>query len=99
MLHRQLKKKCLHYCQNPLLSGAFHSKNFALFLSEDRYSPKPVSVNELVVTEGGKTTITTEFLSFTDDDTEPASLTYLVLQPPQLGHLQLSNEPGMFTDF
>ena len=54
-----------------------------------------MSVNELVVTEGGKTTITTEFLSFTDDDTEPASLTYLVLQPPQLGHLQLSNEPGM----
>lgn len=49
-----------------------------------------------MVREGGKTTITTEYLSFTDDDTEPASLSYLVLQPPRLGYIQLTNEPGLF---
>ena len=45
--------------------------------------------------EGGRSTITTEFLSFTDDDTEPTLLSYLLLQPPQYGHLELSLEPGM----
>ena len=51
--------------------------------------------NELIVMEGGRSTITTEYLSFTDDDTEPTSLSYLLLQPPQYGHLELSFEPGM----
>ena len=54
-----------------------------------------MSNKELVVTEGGKTTITTEYLSFTDDDTEPASLLYIVLQPPEFGHLEHSLGPGM----
>ena len=54
-----------------------------------------MAVKELVVQEGGKSTITTEYLSFTDEDTEPASLEYLVIQPPEFGYLQLANEPGL----
>ena len=69
---------------------------YQILCSEDRYTPVPVAVKELVVQEGGKSTITTEYLLFTDEDTEPASLGYLVLQPPEFGYLQLANEPGLF---
>ena len=67
-----------------------------VYIAEDRYTPVPVANKELVVIEGGKSTLTTEYLSFTDDDTEPASLSYLILQPPKLGYIQLSNKPGLF---
>lgn len=52
---------------------------------------------ELVVSEGSEAKITTEFLSFTDVDSEPGSLQYFLLSAPILGRLELTDNPGTNT--
>lgn len=39
--------------------------------------------------------ITTEYLSFTDDDSETATLLYVLIDQPKLGHIELTRNPGI----
>ncbi|KAL3876627.1 hypothetical protein ACJMK2_034445 [Sinanodonta woodiana] len=70
-------------------------QEFYITIMEDRFLPKAISNKELVVAEGGKTKITTDYLSFTDVDSEPASLKYLVIYAPKLGQLEFATQPGV----
>jgi len=45
--------------------------------------------------EGGETTITTDYLSFTDEDSETSTLLYIIVEPPTLGHIELAGNPGV----
>ena len=53
-----------------------------------------MSNKELVVKEGDRQRISTEFLSFTDVDSEPGGLLYHVFDGPELGHIELTSQPG-----
>ena len=44
--------------------------------------------------EGESTKLTTDFLSFTDSDSEPAGLTYALLEGPSLGELFIVGNEG-----
>ncbi|XP_076458587.1 LOW QUALITY PROTEIN: extracellular matrix organizing protein FRAS1-like [Babylonia areolata] len=70
-------------------------QDFFITVVEDRFPPSRVSNEELVVKEGERERITTDFLSFTDLDSDPGSLLYQVLEGPHLGHLELAEEPGV----
>ena len=63
-------------------------------LIEDIVPPKMLNNRELVVMEGSKVKLTTEYLSFTDVDSEPGSLRYFLVTAPQLGHLELTENTG-----
>lgn len=54
-----------------------------------------VASKELVVREGSSARLTSEFLSYTDVDSEPASLQYFLVSAPHLGHLELTGNPGI----
>lgn len=70
------------------------SASFPLAFPEDRIPPQMVANRELVVSEGAEAKVTTDFLSFTDVDSEPGSLQYFLLSAPLLGHLELTENPG-----
>ena len=57
--------------------------------------PKLIANKEMIIPEGSKVKITTEFLSFTDEDSEPRLLHYYLLTAPSLGHLELTGNPGI----
>ena len=69
-----------------------------MLISEDRFPPSEVANKEMVVKEGERQKITTDFLSFTDVDSEPGSLLYQVFEGPDLGHLELTKDPGSLTE-
>jgi hypothetical protein len=62
--------------------------------AEDRFPPSLTSLKELVVKEGSREKITTAYLSFTDADSDPASLLFNVFEGPNLGHIELTKQPG-----
>ncbi|XP_035826399.1 extracellular matrix protein FRAS1 [Aplysia californica] len=70
-------------------------QDFFITVFEDRLYPIEVNNKEFLVEEGGTAKLTTDVLSFTDADTEPGSLTYAVLEGPDLGHLELVGQPGV----
>ncbi|XP_053388167.1 extracellular matrix organizing protein FRAS1-like isoform X2 [Mercenaria mercenaria] len=69
-------------------------QDFYITILDDRSPPRELANKELVVKEGGKMTVTTEYLSFTDDDSEPATLLYILIEKPDLGHFELTRNPG-----
>ncbi|VDI42839.1 Hypothetical predicted protein [Mytilus galloprovincialis] len=68
---------------------------FYITVTEDRIPPKVIANKELVVLEGAEIKITTEVLSFTDEDSEPGLLHYYLLSAPNLGHLELTSNQGI----
>lgn len=68
-----------------------------LFDSEDRLPPAVVVNKGLVLDENSVKKITTLQLSSTDQDSEPGELIYHVTKQTQLGHLELSTNPGTLT--
>lgn len=64
-------------------------------MTEDHLPPVKVNNKEFLITEGKREKLTTDFLSFTDTDTDPGSLTYKIMKGPQLGHLELLRQPGI----
>lgn len=65
---------------------------------EDKLPPS-VTVNKgLVLDENSVKKITTLQLSSTDQDSEPGELVYRITKQTQLGHLELSTNPGMDTN-
>lgn len=79
-----------------IVLAQYNSIVVMLFLfSEDRHPPQVVASRELVVREGSSARLTSEFLSYTDVDSEPASLQYFLVSAPHLGHLELTGNPGM----
>lgn len=68
-------------------------------LAEDRLPPKEIANKEFILKEGERKKVTTDFLSFTDVDSEPGALLYQVLEGPHLGHLELNLQPGITIDF
>ncbi|XP_069123568.1 extracellular matrix organizing protein FRAS1-like [Argopecten irradians] len=75
---------------NPLIDQIFY-----ITVLEDRIPPQMLANRELVVSEGAEVKITTDNLSFTDVDSEPGSLQYFLLSAPLLGHLELTDNPGV----
>ncbi|XP_013419183.1 extracellular matrix protein FRAS1-like, partial [Lingula anatina] len=70
-------------------------QSFVITVLEDRIPPQVTANKEFSVKEGGAAKITTQFLSATDTDSEPANLLFSVLTPPQLGHIALVGARGM----
>lgn len=62
-------------------------------VTEDRMPPKVLANNELAVMEGSARKITTEYLSATDVDSEPADLVFAITQQPMLGHIAFAEDP------
>ncbi|XP_033757797.1 extracellular matrix protein FRAS1-like [Pecten maximus] len=75
---------------NPLIDQIFY-----ITVLEDRIPPQMLANKELVVSEGAEVKITTDNLSFTDVDSEPGTLQYFLLSAPLLGHLELTDNPGV----
>lgn len=69
---------------------------FLILSADDRIPPREVANKELICEEGGRMTITTDYLSFTDDDSETSTLLYILLEAPKLGHLENVQNPGLF---
>lgn len=97
-------KLCMytHFLENPFQANIpvlakYNSIIIILFFlfSEDRHPPQVVASRELVVREGSSARLTSEFLSYTDVDSEPASLQYFLVSAPRLGHLELTANPGI----
>ena len=55
--------------------------------------PEVLTNEEMAVMEGSARKITTEFLSATDADSEPADLVFTVTQRPTLGHIAFADDP------
>ena len=55
--------------------------------------PEVLANNELAVMEGSACKITTEYLSATDVDSEPADLVFAITQQPMLGHIAFAEDP------
>ncbi|XP_041363241.1 extracellular matrix organizing protein FRAS1-like isoform X2 [Gigantopelta aegis] len=70
-------------------------QDFFITVLEDHFPPKQVANKEFSITEGKSKKITTDYLSFTDIDSEPGSLQYTVLSGLHLGHLELTSQPGV----
>eukprot|EP00118_Oscarella_pearsei_P004303 m.18164 g.18164 ORF g.18164 m.18164 type:complete len:3072 (+) comp27610_c0_seq1:382-9597(+) len=64
-------------------------------------TPVIVRTKMLIVDENGFAIITTDYLSATDDNTDDKDLKFMILTPPQFGHLENTDNPGapisMFT--
>ena len=58
--------------------------------------PEVLANKEMAVMEGSARKITTEFLSATDADSEPADLVFTVTQRPMLGHIAFADDPREF---
>ncbi|KAM9446229.1 extracellular matrix organizing protein FRAS1 [Clarias gariepinus] len=69
-------------------------ESFFITVLEDRLSPAVVVNKGLVLDENTVKKITTLQLSSTDQDSEPGELVYSITKQTQLGHLELSNNPG-----
>ncbi|CAG5116316.1 unnamed protein product, partial [Candidula unifasciata] len=70
-------------------------QDFFITVYDDHRPPFVVSNKEFLVIEGSREKLTTNFLSFSDADTEPGSLSYTVMAGPDLGHLEFLGQPGM----
>ncbi|KAK3090989.1 hypothetical protein FSP39_016284, partial [Pinctada imbricata] len=68
---------------------------FYITVLEDRTPPQASSLKTLIVREDGYAKITTEFLSFTDTDSDPGNLRYFLITAPKLGHLELTGQDGV----
>ena len=69
-------------------------RDLIFFVTEDRLPPKLLANKVLTVPEDGRMTITTDYLSFTDGDSAPSTLHYMLIKFPVIGHLELSTNPG-----
>jgi len=58
--------------------------------------PEVLANRELAVVEGSARKITTDFLSATDADSEPADLVFTITQPPMLGHIAFAEDPRQY---
>ncbi|KAL4240401.1 Extracellular matrix protein fras1 [Mactra antiquata] len=69
-------------------------QDFFITILDDHSPPQELTNKEILIEEGGEFTITTQYLSFTDDDSDTMSLLYTIMEPPTLGHIQLKKNPG-----
>ncbi|TSN86075.1 Extracellular matrix protein FRAS1 [Bagarius yarrelli] len=69
-------------------------ESFFITVLEDRLPPAVVVNKGLVLDENSVKKITTLQLSATDQDSEPGELVYRITKQTQLGHLELSTDPG-----
>ncbi|XP_070250414.1 extracellular matrix organizing protein FRAS1 [Myotis yumanensis] len=71
------------------------SQSFPIIVLEDK-SPPVITTNKgMVLDENSVKKITTLQLSATDQESEPAALTYRITRQPQLGHLEHAGSPGI----
>ncbi|KAM7157358.1 extracellular matrix organizing protein FRAS1 isoform 1-T1 [Molossus nigricans] len=71
------------------------SQSFSIIVLEDK-SPPVITTNKgLILDENSAKKITTLQLSATDQETEPAELTYRITRQPQLGRLEHAASPGV----
>ncbi|ESO99609.1 hypothetical protein LOTGIDRAFT_173674 [Lottia gigantea] len=70
-------------------------QDFFISILEDRYPPTIVVNKQFTVEEGRRQKITTDFLSSNDVDSETGSLIYEIIDGPNLGHLELTSDPGI----
>ncbi|XP_017560623.2 extracellular matrix protein FRAS1 [Pygocentrus nattereri] len=69
-------------------------ESFFISVLEDKLPPSVVVNKGLVLDENSVKKISTLQLSSTDQDSEPGELVYRITKQPQLGHLELSTNPG-----
>ncbi|XP_077999737.1 extracellular matrix organizing protein FRAS1-like [Glandiceps talaboti] len=70
-------------------------QSFVITILEDHIPPRVLANNGLVLEEGSGKRITTQLLSATDADSNPADLTYYINSVPVLGHLEHILQPGL----
>uniref|UniRef100_A0A8C9Q481 Extracellular matrix organizing protein FRAS1 n=1 Tax=Spermophilus dauricus TaxID=99837 RepID=A0A8C9Q481_SPEDA len=70
-------------------------QSFSISILEDKSPPVIINNKGLVLDENSVKKITTLQLSATDQDSEPAELTYRITRQPQLGHLEHAASPGI----
>ena len=58
-------------------------------------TPPKVTTRMLTVNENGFTVITTTHLSATDDNSNDKDLSFMLLTPPEYGHLENTDSPGV----
>ncbi|XP_076856944.1 extracellular matrix organizing protein FRAS1 isoform X2 [Brachyhypopomus gauderio] len=69
-------------------------ESFFISVLEDKLPPSVVVNKGLVLDENSVKKITTLQLSSTDQDSEPGELIYRITKQTQLGHLELTTNPG-----
>ncbi|XP_066304374.1 extracellular matrix organizing protein FRAS1-like [Branchiostoma lanceolatum] len=69
-------------------------QTFLITVTEDYLPPSVVANKGLVLNEGASKKITTNLLSATDADSEPADLVFTVTAEPRRGHLEHAAVPG-----
>ncbi|XP_078659996.1 extracellular matrix organizing protein FRAS1-like [Branchiostoma floridae x Branchiostoma belcheri] len=74
---------------NKMIDQTFH-----ITVTEDYLPPSVVANKGLVLNEGASKKITTNLLSATDADSEPADLVFEVTAEPRWGHLEHTAVPG-----
>ncbi|XP_070544831.1 extracellular matrix organizing protein FRAS1-like [Ptychodera flava] len=70
-------------------------QSFIITILEDHIPPRILSNNGLVLNEGSNKRITTQLLSATDADSNPADLKYFISALPKLGYLEDITQPGV----
>ncbi|ELW63934.1 Extracellular matrix protein FRAS1 [Tupaia chinensis] len=70
-------------------------QSFSIHVLEDKAPPVIITNKGLVLDENSVRKITTQQLSATDQDSEPAELTYRITRQPQLGRLEHAASPGI----
>ncbi|KAG8515151.1 Extracellular matrix protein FRAS1, partial [Galemys pyrenaicus] len=70
-------------------------QSFSINVLEDKSPPVIITNKGLVIDEDSVKKITTLQLSATDQEREPAELTYRITSQPELGHLEHAASPGI----